>query len=104
MVETVTDDKSFGVSVGRTSAWLEGPTTSLAILETSDGLTHHIRIIDNTKKWLRYVLRHDQREYLIAVSTVKLFTEGPVTCLICADLGPERRANDTSVEDVVGGC
>lgn len=88
----IDDDKQFGVSTGKKSH-LVGGTFQPAVLQTADGLTHHIRIIDRTNKMLRYVLRHDQREYLVLLSMVEVPIGEQVTCLICVSKGPE------SVED-----
>jgi hypothetical protein len=93
----IEDDKQFGVSVGKKSHIVQG-TFHLAVLQTADGLTHHIRIVDRTNKMLRYVLRHDQREYLVMLSMVEVVEGAQVTCLICASKGPER-ADDDEPED-----
>jgi hypothetical protein len=85
----VDEDKQFGVSTGKTSHTIYG-AFKLAGLRTADGLIHHIRIIDQTGKWLRYVLRHDQREYLIVVASIEVLENTQVNCLICVEKGPER--------------
>lgn len=83
----------FGVSTGKTSRIVRG-TFPLSHLRTRDDLVHHIRIVDKTNKLLRYVLRHDQREYLVTLAMVEVLPEAHVTCLICVEKGPERAVSD----------
>lgn len=89
----VPNDKMFGVYTGKKSSLIavpsEGPNP-LAVLETSDGLTHHIRVVDRTAKYLRYVLRHDQKEFLIVVGDVVVHPPTTlVNCITCLARGPE---------------
>jgi hypothetical protein len=81
------DVKVFGVFTG--IAEMGRAPLNLAVLRTADGLTHHIRIIQHTSKWLRYVLRHDQKAYLLVNTGVEAL-DTPVTCVICIAKGPER--------------
>ncbi len=87
------NDKMFGVYTGKKYSIIavssEGPSP-LAVLETRDGLTHHIRVVDRTAKYLRYVLRHDQKEFLIVVGDVVVHPPTtPVNCITCLARGPE---------------
>lgn len=80
-------DARFGVFTGTRSYGGEG--FEVAVLRTTDGLTHHILVVEHTKKWLRYVLRHDQKEYLLVSTSVEVLLDEPITCVICLAKGPE---------------
>lgn len=58
------------------------------ILRTADGVTHWICVVQHTKRWLRYVLCHDAKEYTIVADNVEVLDTGVVTCLTCVRLGP----------------
>lgn len=82
----------YGVYTGTRSRiveYVKGQPVPIKVMETSDGITHWIRVVQHTKKWLRYALRHDGKEYTIVENMVKVSDEGTVTCLDCARLGPE---------------
>lgn len=83
------DEKPFGVYTGQTNYWINSEA-ELAVLKTADGLTHHIRIVDHSKKWLRYVLRHDQKQYLLVSGTLEVLKDALVTCVICVAKGQEQ--------------
>lgn len=87
------NDKMYGVYTGKKSSLVavpnEGPNP-LAVLETHDGTRHHIRVVDQTAKYLRYVLRHEQKEFLIVVGDVVVHPPTTlVNCITCLARGPE---------------
>lgn len=82
------DNKQFGVMLHIEKK--AHPPFQHAVLQTTDGLTHYIHIIDRTNKMLRYVLGHDQRAYLVMLSMVQVLFDTPVTCLTCLSKGPAK--------------
>jgi len=94
----MSDEKPFGVYTGQSNHWFNGEA-ALRILRTPDGVTHHIRVESFSKKWLRYVLRHDQKLYLLVSASADVVDDVPITCVICLAKGPETPEAFDIVED-----